>query len=83
MCLASSSPCNNSIDGMAGPHGEYGLYNRIMAGWVGGSQRRLLTQDDLAQPGSQHLVLWPFDRCALEVGMEMGGHAGIRCVLLS
>ncbi|GAB4822461.1 hypothetical protein N2152v2_009507 [Parachlorella kessleri] len=47
---------------MAGPHGEYGLYNRIMAGWVGGSQRRLLTQDDLAQPGSQQLMLWPFDR---------------------
>jgi hypothetical protein len=53
---------------MAAGKGDYGLFNRLMAGWAAGgaAERAVLTQADLAVPGRQTLVLWPFDRQATQ-----------------
>lgn len=47
---------------MACCKGDYGLYNRLMAGWLAGPERLVIGQRDLAAASERRLVLWPFDR---------------------
>ncbi len=51
---------------MACCRGDYGLYYRLMAGWVGqggrGQERVVLGAAELATPAQSRFTLWPFDR---------------------
>lgn len=59
---------------MACCRGDYGLYYRLMAGWVGqgsrGGERLTLGATELAAPTQRRFTLWPFDRCG---GVQGGG----------
>ena len=52
-----------SLDAMACCKSDYGLYDRLMAGWLAGAgERQVVAAPQLAAPGTRRLQLWPFDR---------------------
>lgn len=65
-------PCSDRTDVMACCRGDYGLFYRLAAGWVGqggrGGERVVLGAADLAAPAQRRFTLWPFDRRGPAVG---------------
>ncbi|KAL4449525.1 hypothetical protein ABPG77_007169 [Micractinium sp. CCAP 211/92] len=57
---------SDRTDVMACCRGDYGLYYRLMAGWIGqgsrGQERVVLGAAELATPAQRRFTLWPFDR---------------------
>ena len=55
---------SDPTDIMACCRGDYGLFYRLMAGWLAGrpGERLTLGRAELAAPAQRRLTLWPFDR---------------------
>ncbi|KAL4443898.1 hypothetical protein ABPG75_011635 [Micractinium tetrahymenae] len=62
----TTSGYSDRTDVMACCRGDYGLYYRLMAGWVGQggrhAERAVLGAAELAAPVQRRYTLWPFDR---------------------